>query len=56
MTKADDFQRAGLILQEKPIGRFTLPIRRELDVGDLAGYDHFLVVVLLRMGEKLSDL
>lgn len=56
LTETDDFQRAGLILQQKPIGRFTLPIRRELDVGDLAGYHHFLAVVLLGMGEELGDL
>ena len=56
LTETDDFQRAGLILQEKPIGRLTLPIRRELDVGDLAAYHHFLAVVLLGMGEELGDL
>jgi hypothetical protein len=27
-----------------------------LDVGDLAGYHHFLAVVLLGMGEELGDL
>ena len=31
----------------------ALPI---LDVGDLAGYHHFLAVVLLGMGEELGDL
>ncbi len=56
LTETDDFQRAGLILQQKPIGWFTLPIRRELDVGDLAAYHHFLAVVLLGMGEELGDL
>ena len=33
-----------------------MPIGRELDVGDLAGYHHFLAVVLLGMGEELGDL
>ena len=56
LTETDDFQCAGLILQEKPIGRLTFPIRRELDVGDLAGDHHFLAVVLLRMGEEFGDL
>jgi hypothetical protein len=56
LTETDDFQRAGLILQQKPIGWFTLPIGGELDVGDLAGYHHFLAVVLLGMGEEFSDL
>ena len=56
LTETDDFQRAGRILQQKPISRFTLPIRRELDVGDLAGYHHFLAVVLLGMGEEFGDL
>jgi hypothetical protein len=45
-----------MILQEKPIGRVTFPIRRELDVGDLAGDHHFLAVVLLGMGEEFGDL
>ena len=55
LTEADDFQRASLILQEKPIGRLTLPIGGELDVGDLAAHDHFLAVVLLGMGEEFGD-
>jgi len=33
-----------------------LPIRRELDVGDLAGNHHLLAVVLLGMGEEFGDL
>jgi hypothetical protein len=32
-----------------------LPIRRKLDVGDLAGYHHFLAIVLLRVREELGD-
>lgn len=56
LTERDDFQHARLILQEKPIGRLALPIGGELDVGDLAGYHHFLAVVLLGMGEEFSDL
>jgi len=55
LTEADDFQRAGRILQEKPIGRLTLPVCRKLDVGDLAGDHHFLAVVLLRVGEELGN-
>jgi hypothetical protein len=34
----------------------TFPIRRELDVGDLAGDHHLLAVVLLGMGEEFGDL
>jgi hypothetical protein len=45
-----------MILQEKPIGRVTFPIRRELDIGDLAGDHHFLAVILLGMGEEFGDL
>ena len=56
LTESDNFQRARLILQEKPIGWLTLPIRCELDVGDLTGHHHFLVVVLLGMGEEFGDL
>jgi hypothetical protein len=56
LTKTDDFQYAGLILQQKSIGWLTLPVRRKLDVGDLAGYHDFLVIVLLGMGEELGDL
>ena len=55
LTETDDLQRPGRILQEKPIGRLTLPIRRELDVGDLAGHCHFLAVVLFGMGEEFGD-
>jgi len=56
LTKADDLQYAGLILQQKSIGRLTLPVRRKLDIGDLAGYHDFLAVILLGMGEELGDL
>jgi len=56
LTESDDFQSARLILQQKPIGRLTLPIGGKLDVGDLAGYHHFLAIVLLGMGEELGDL
>ena len=56
LTETDDFQRAGLIFQEKPVGRLALPIGRELDVGDLAGDHHFLAVVLLGMGKQFGDL
>lgn len=55
LTETDDFQRAGRILQEKPIGRLTFPIRRELDVGNLTGDHHFLAVILLGMGEEFGD-
>jgi len=55
LSEADDFQRAGLIFQEKSVGRLALAIRRELDVGDLAGDHDFLAVVLFWMCEQLSD-
>ena len=55
LSEADDFQRAGLIFQQKPVGRLALAIRRELDVRDLAGDHDFLAVVLFGMGEQLSD-
>src|SRR4029077_7462804 len=55
LTETDDFQCACLILQQKPIGRLALPIGGELDVGDLAGYHHFLAIVLFGMGEELGD-
>ena len=56
LTETDDFQRAGLIFQEKPIGRVTFSIGRELDIGDLASDHHFLAVVLLGMGKEFGDL
>ena len=56
MAKADDLQRTSLILQEKPVGRLTLSIRRELNIGDLASDHYFLSVILLGMREKFGDL
>jgi len=55
LPEANDFQGAGGVFQQKSIGRLALPVRRELDVGDLACDDHFLAVVLLRVREELGD-
>lgn len=55
LSKAHNFESAGLVLQQEAIGRLTLTISRQLDVHDLACDDDILVVVELGMRQKFRN-
>ena len=55
LSKAHNFERAGLILKQKSIGGLSLTISRQLDIHDLSCDDDILMIVLLRMCQELCD-
>ena len=55
LSEADDFQRPGLIFQEKPVGRLSLAVGSQLDVGDGAAHHDILMIVLFRVRQQFGD-
>ena len=55
-AETDDFQRTTLVLKQESICRLSLAIRGQLYVHDLAHDDNILMVILLRICQKLGDL
>ncbi len=55
LAEADHFQGSRLVLQQESVRRLSLAVRGQLDVGDFAGDDDILVVVLLRVGKQLGN-
>lgn len=55
LPKAYYLQCTSLVLQQESIGRLPLTIGGQLHVHDLSSDDDVLMIVLLRVGQKLRD-